>query len=245
MEKKKDMSYLLSTDGWNGWLEEFRGASDQMINNFLRNSIPSQDHKQYGGSMDYKLITPNYIKSLIKIDEVLRASTSWNEEPLTVYRGASRLNGDSLRSLVSTSLEPDVAVSFYNGVFLKINLPAGFPHIKVFNVSEHATFNSEKEVILPPCDFEIVDSYPLQHQRRSDKSQVNLNCYELKLTPKNLAECLLERMNNPPEDYFDEFDERDREKFERAKIILKDYVENYVKTGTFKYFTSLNQSTMS
>ncbi len=261
MKNTKDLSYLIKN---NGLLWSFQGGSDSVINNFLHDTDNELTKQKYANiDLDsafeslfenvsnkksknknckniitdiiiYHPITQKFIKNLIEIDEVFRASTAWNKEPITVYRGAPRLNETALSGINSTTLSIDVAAEFYKGSLIKIDLPSNFPYIKLFELADN-TFKAEKEIILPPCDFKIISKFTLPHIDYPEIFPNYYNCYELELTPKNLAECVLNRMKNPPKDYFKYFFKEQKIEFKKAQKLLNDYVNNYVKTNKFGF----------
>ena len=192
----------------------------------------------------YFPITKDFIEDIIEIDEVFRASKLWNS-PITLYRGAPPVNKNALNGVVSTSLDQTVAMEFYKGALIKINLPKGSPYIKLEGIGD-PVFDNEKEVILPPCDFEITKTFTLPHADFPKEFPEYYKCYEVSVIPKNLSECVLDRMKHPPKDYFDYFTENDKLNFKEAQRVLDSYVKEYVKNDKFKLLSELiSQSELS
>ncbi len=262
MKNSKDLLNFLKS---NGFIEGFRGGSATLINNFLHDTTSELTKQKYidvdiddvmkhigdpnylnehskiiTESIIYSPLTPSFINQIIQIDEVFRASKLVNE-PLTVFRGAPRIDKNALNGIVSTSTDIDIATDFYKGALVKIDLPKGFPYIKLFEIENDSIFENEKEVILPPCDFKITNTFTLPHKDYPDKFPTYYKVYELTVTPKNLAECLLNRMKNPPKDYFDLLIEQNKKDFKMAMKLLKEYVNHYVKKDRFKFLTDTDE----
>ena len=176
----------------------------------------------------YLPITTSFIKELIKLDTLFRASATVNK-PIEVFRGAPQMDEKALSGIVSTSLDVEIAMEFYKGSLIKINLPAGFPYLKIFSENIEEVFDIEKEIILPPCDYEVLNTYTLPHKDYPQEFPVYYNVVEVNVTPKNLAECFLQRMENPPEEYLRQQCFGDEEEFEKSKALLEEYVVNVVR----------------
>ncbi len=173
-------------------------------------------------NLEYAPITPSYIRQLIRIDEVFRLSKYWNKRPRVLYKGdvvPKDLKLDKLNSF-STSKFVAGKVYFSKGALLIASLPAGFPAIDILKIDSCDMFKNEKEVLLPPCDFESASV-------RMDACERNYEM-EVKLRPLSLASVMLEKMKNPPSDYPREFLTDPAYGYDKALSILSEYVKNYV-----------------
>ena len=265
MEKFKELESQLK----NGFFYGYQCGSASMINNFLHDTkseltkqkyididIDSAWSETFGGIFSdkkqkpkekiitdpviYFPIDPKFIEKIIEIDTVFRASESWNEQ-VTVYRGAPRLDKNALSGLVSTSIDADTAKEFYKGALIVMNLPKGFPYISLESEGSDSCFDAEKEIVLPPCEFEIVREYTLPHIDFPDSFPEYYKTYEVKPKAKSLAECFLDRMKNPPDDYFKGAICANKGDFKKAMEILKKYVKDFVKKGKLKMPSSQRQ----
>lgn len=232
----------------NGMLGSFQAGSGSEINNFLHDmddpktkttyidvDIDSAMEEMFSGKSDiskftksfhnpviYMPITKDSIEALIDLDELFSASKEFNTKPITVYRGAPKLTESALSGIVSTSLDLEVAIDFYKGSIIKINLPAGFPYINL--TARSTTFSYEQEVILPPCNFKVIKKSTLPHMDFPERFPNYYNLYELDVEPLSLAECMLNRMENPPKEYIRNMLPSKKKDFKFLKSLLKEYV---------------------
>lgn len=190
----------------------------------------------------YPPISLGYVKDIIEIDEVFRASKAYSG-PQTVYRGTVAEENLDLNCLVSTTTDFDVAGAFCKGSILKMELPAGFPRIDMTAVSSYRPnglygyYSYENEILLPPCDFEVFER--TRGSRGDLFPNLETDILTVRLTPKNLAKTLLENIENLPKGYSQEFRANPKYEFEKAHALLKSYVENYVNKGLIKIGTSV------
>lgn len=181
----------------------------------------------------YNPITPQYITQLIELDAALRASKTWNTKPITVYRGCNDFNTNSFNEMLSTSTEKEIALIHgikQNGVILKINLPANFPYIEPTKYMNWNAFDFEYELLLPPCNLEIVGEWSNNDPMFNKLLDKNLNIkfIEVNLYPKSLAKVFLKRLKKMPADYPQEFISNPMFEFNKARNLLQSYVRNYV-----------------
>lgn len=223
-----------------GLLLAFQTGSGILINNFLhdlnddRVRLKAVDEKGniYYEKNAYFPIDTATIKDLIKLDNLLRMSTLFNDKPVVVYRGNPTLTEGALSGIVSTSLDVDVAKEFYKGSLIKMEIPAEFPHIFMSDVTDNKLFKHEKEVILPPCNFKVSGTFIMPHDVYADSYPVYYKGFVVRVEERNLAKTMLERMKKPPKDYEFGFAEQKRE-YKRAMKLLEDYIKNYVNKNKF------------
>lgn len=185
-----------------------------IINDDRTNKISHKD-------LPYSPITPNYIKYLIQIDEVMRLSKYFSFSSEELYRGtiiAKYINMDCLNSWTRAQ---DVSAFFSSGTILHTTIPSRFPRINIDDagLGLYGQHKTECEVLLPPCDFETT------------KCVYNNYCmptYEVTLRPRSLAKVFLEKMKNPPANYPKTFINDPQFGYNEALKMLEDYVKNYV-----------------
>ncbi len=267
MSEIENRSHLLSN---NKLLKLYQFNSSIALNNFLRGFVdkntkeygnsyavfhekeieilqrpPFVSRDSTYGEKPYNPITTEYVSELIELDKVFELSRHWNKTQLTVFRGGSL---DELKTggntLVSTSEKDYVAITFCdesNPAILKIELPPNSPYIfPTFYSRNHEGFSYEREVILPPCEYEVLGEWKVgknnllnyQLDIFHDGMTKKVKLLNVKVKPKSLAKTFLERMNSLPADYPKEFLEgKHGEEFKMAKTMLEEYIKNYVNTG--------------
>ena len=194
----------------------------------------------------YNPVTIEYIKEIIQLDVIFRASKYWNTKSKVVYRGVRNADGNdkgkiNLNALVFASPDLPSALIYADDMLLKINLPQNFPYInpyKCLGMDEDRKqanpfqdmFGSFEEVMLPPCDFEIVGNWNSNFEplRWKKIEKPNLKMIEINVKPKSLAKVFLERMNNLPQDYPKTYVNNQFYQFSQAKQMLEMYVKMYV-----------------
>ncbi len=217
----------------NGFLASFQGGSGYIINNLLHHSANSLNQcatlqngiiKTYTQKLIYQPITMNVVKNIIELDQLFLASKDFNTTSLTVYRGGTKIDESSLSGVVSTSTDIDTAVDFYHGALFKIVLPAGSQYL--FQPTRNNCFDSEQEVVLPPCKFEIKSKSTLYHKSVPVVDFIPYNFYDIKVFPQSLAKCVLKSIENPPDDYTSCLLDIEKEDCNNAKVKLKEYVKS-------------------
>ena len=248
----KNYTYLLTN---NKLLKKYQESPGRSINNFLRTETYHQLFHRWSYNPDktdlnpvllaekneelkeiqdgdlsfhciYPPITKSYIQSLIKIDRIMRASKRWNTEPIKVYRGTVK-NFDMI-GLNSCSIIQNLARGFGTGTFLKINLPANFPYLRIYELS-NCSHKSECEILLPPCEFTIVNSYDHPGTEYSHD-------HDIIVKPLNLAKTFLECMKKPPENYPKTYLTDPRYQYYEAMAMLEKYIKNEVDKGIIRLY---------
>lgn len=194
----------------------------------------------------YNPVTVEYIKEIILLDSVLRASKYWNTKANVVYRGVRNADGNdagkiNMNALVFASPDMPSAMIYANDMLLKINIPSNFPYInpyKCLGMDEeqrdmnplHDLFGSFEEVMLPPCEFEVVGKWDSEYEplRWHKTNNPKLKMIEINVKPKSLAKVFLQRMNSLPNDYPKTYVQNRFYQFEQAKYLLDMYIKMYV-----------------
>lgn len=195
----------------------------RVINHEFQPSLVLQNYDFYTSSIYLPCITPRYIQELINLDELFRLSKYASKYDFDVYRGTVDPMHASLMQLNSFSFSKATAdcPNFSRGAVFCAHICKGFPYLNLTPMSEY----NEKEVLLPPCEFETRHTVGKHRNFNNDGDVYVMN---INIRPLSLAKVFLERMKNPPEDYPKYYLYYKKFEYEKAMQMLEDYVKNYV-----------------
>ncbi len=149
--------------------------------------------------MGYWGINDDYIYMVYNFANCMSDQPPLRDE-ITVYRGCNSLEIDGLNGIVSTSKDEEIAKQFNRGTLLKIKLPKGMKFIDVDKVRPRKSDDLEKEVILPPCDYKIINDKVIKIKGPNNPSG-ETRVIEVEVTPKDLLHEFANSLLNPPDDY--------------------------------------------
>lgn len=150
----------------------------------------------------YFPIDINYIKWVINIAEVFDLLDP-TENDMIVYRGCSTIERNGVNGLVSTTTDQRIAEQFSRGTVLKIHVPRGtkFIDVKAIRPKENRKHDTENEILLPPCDYEIISEQIVKKGQEPNNSKGTTIQMEIAVKPLDLLEEFLKIMENPPVEY--------------------------------------------
>lgn len=202
-----------------------------MLPNVFDNPILSMQMVEYLKTLDenkiaYHPIDVAYVIRLLMLSEALKYGKK-TEEDLTLYRGCSTLERNGVNGIVSTTRNKDIALQFSRGSILTIHLPKGSSYIDIKNIrpKEQRKQDKEDEVILPPCDYEILESEVKAKNREPNNYHNETNHIILKVKERDFLKDFYERMENMPEEYKKIIYPIQKEEYEEAKIMVKRYID--------------------
>lgn len=178
-----------------------------LMPNLFDNPVLSMAMVRYLGKLDaeqiaYFPIDENFILNLIDLAEGLEVLPKTNEE-VTLYRGCTNLDRNGVNGIVSTSSDFKIAEQFSRGTILTIKVPKGTPYLNVRGIRPHEQQekDTENEVLLPPCDYEIVEEVITKKGKEPNNLTGKTHRITISVSPKDLLEEFLAVMENPPKDY--------------------------------------------
>lgn len=194
-------------EGTKEFLEDFVEDSALFINRFMvgynknklrtiyRNlGLSNEDvEKEVLEVNSFTEITKELVMKLYLFYEAMNNQVPTDKE-MVLYRGCDSLEDHALDGISPTSLNKNIARNFNYGTLLKINVPVG---TKVIYCNEFVE-DYEEQVILPPCDYEIVKEYK-QYMDGRDTRVVEVN-----IKPRDILKEFSIAMQRPSQDYMKE-----------------------------------------
>ena len=150
------------------------------------------------------------------------------EAPTILYRGCSTIERNGVNGIVSTTTNYDIAKQFSRGTLLKIHVPKGTKCLDVKSIrpKEQRRKDKENEILLPPCDYTVVSENVVKKQREPNNSNSTTTILEINVQPLNLLEEFLKVMESPIQEYRDKVMYAQRDNYEEALMLLKDYIRD-------------------
>ena len=227
--------------------ESFLFDVSGMFPNLFDNPLLSIQMVDYLHELDkrkiaYFPINENFIDRLIAFSEVLDLLPR-TEEDMVVYRGCSTLERNGVNGVVSTTTERRIAEQFSRGTILTIHVPKG---TKCLNVKSIRPKNQQKndlenEIILPPCDYQILSCKEGVRGRDEINNWTGKTIYcEMTVSPLDLLEEFLKMAENPPEEY-EMVREIQNGEYERAVNKLRNHVESRRKRQNNSLIKTVNK----
>lgn len=149
--------------------------------------------KQVNNTKSYEPITRDYIYDLYLFYEAL-VHQEPSEKEIIVYRGCDTLEDKAMDGLSATSLSLDIAKRFNYGTILKIHIPVQ----SQFIICSEFVRDEEEQIILPPCDYEIISEHMEVVSGR------NTRMVEIKIKPRDILKDFSLAMQKPTQDYINE-----------------------------------------
>lgn len=184
--------------------------------------------------MAYYPITPEYIAYLIAFAEVLDILEPTKED-MVVYRGCSTLERNGVNGVVSTTTDRKIAEQFSRGTILTIHVPKGTKclNVKRIRPREQQKHDYENEILLPPCDFEIISEREVEPGNEPNNHKDKTKLIELVVNPLDLLEEFLKRLDNPPQEYIPIQNIQGRT-YSGSVEMLRSYIENRERANVLK-----------
>jgi hypothetical protein len=150
----------------------------------------------------YAPINVSFIEHLIAVAEVFELLPLF-EEDTVVYRGCSTIERNGVNGLVSTTADRRVAEQFSRGTILTIHVPKGTQCINVKSIRpfEQQKKDLENEILLPPCNYEIISEVKVERGKEPNNDNCQTNLIEIRVQPLDLLEEFLKVLENPVLEY--------------------------------------------
>ena len=201
-----------------------------IIPNDFENAVSSWSAVQYLGELEkmhiaYHPIDKYFIELLIAVSEVFDLLEPLDEDTI-LYRGCSTIERNGVDGLVSTTTDKVIAEQFSRGTILKIHAPKGSKNINIKSIRPYKQQrkSTENEILLPPCSYQIISEIEKEKGREPNNWTGRTKYLEIKVTPLDLLEEFLKRMENPPEEYMPLMIAQ-KEDYHEAVQLLKNYIE--------------------
>ncbi len=172
----------------------------------------------------YHPITPNFITHLNAVSNAFDFLKPLEEDTI-LYRGCTTLERNGVYGIVSTTTNKDIAEQFSRGTILTIHAPKGTKCIDIKNIrpKEQRKKDYENEILLPPCDYKILNVRESKKGREPNNYIGMTKHMEIEITQLDLLNEFLKRMQNPPEEYLPISIFQDGD-YEKALNDLKSYI---------------------
>lgn len=210
--------------------EEFTFDISGIMPNLFDDPIMSMAMVNYLHELDkrkiaYYPINEEFINRLIAFSEVLDILPT-TEEDMIVYRGCSTLERNGVNGIVSTTTDRKIAEQFSRGTILTIHVPKGTKclNVKSIRPKEQQRKDLENEILLPPCDYQILSSKEGPRGKEPNNWTGKTLFVEMTVSPLDLLEEFLKVAENPPVEY-GLVRECQEGEYERAVNKLRNYIE--------------------
>lgn len=153
------------------------------------------------------------------------------ECPTTLYRGCSTIERNGVNGIVSTTTSYEVAKQFSRGTLLEIHVPEGTKclNVKAIRQKNQRRKDKENEILLPPCNYEIVSKKVVAKHHEPNNMHNNTTILEISVKPLDLLTEFLKVMENPIQEYVDKVMYAQKDNYEEALMLLKDFIEDSKK----------------
>lgn len=153
------------------------------------------------------------------------------ECPTTLYRGCSTIERNGVNGIVSTTTSYEVAKQFSRGTLLEIHVPEGTKclNVKAIRQKNQRRRDKENEILLPPCNYEIVSKKVVVKHHEPNNMHNNTTILEISVKPLDLLTEFLKVMENPIQEYVDKVMYAQKDNYEEALMLLKDFIEDSKK----------------
>lgn len=199
--------YKTLTEGTTRFLTEYIKDSAFFVNRFmvgytkdkLRDAAfrfaksHEQVEKFVRSTKSYHPITPQFIYDLYLFYETM-ANQIPTDKDIVVYRGCDTLEDHAMDGLSATSLRKNIAQNFNYGTLLEIHIPSGSKFIQCGEF----IYDDEEQIILPPCDYDIIQ------EKREILQGVSTRIVEIAIRPRDILKDFSLAMENPTQDYINE-----------------------------------------
>ncbi len=143
-----------------------------------------------------------------------------------LYRGCSTIERNGVNGIVSTTTSYEIAKQFSRGTLLEIHVPEGTKclNVKSIRQKDQRRKDKENEILLPPCDYDIVSKKVVEKHHEPNNRHNNTTVLEINVKPLDLLAEFLKVMENPIQEYTDKVMYAQKDNYEEALMLLKDFV---------------------
>lgn len=149
----------------------------------------------------------------------------------TLYRGCTTIERNGVNGIVSTTTSYEIAKQFSRGTLLKIHVPEGTKclNIKSIRQKDQRRKDKENEILLPPCNYEIISKKVVEKHNEPNNIHNNTTILEINVKPLDLLTEFLRTMENPVQEYIDKVLYAQKDDYEEALLLLKDFIRHSEK----------------
>jgi hypothetical protein len=174
----------------------------------------------------YYPITVDYIKALKALYDGLYYAPRM-ECDTVLYRGCSTIERNGMSGIVSVTTDYSIAKQFSRGTLLKINVPEGTKCLDVKSIikKEQQKGNIKNEILLPPCDYEIISKRVVEKVNEPNNRLDTTTVLEIKVIKQlDLLEEFLKVMEDPVQKYKEDVLRFQNDEYDKSLSLLKEYV---------------------
>lgn len=179
----------------------------------------------------YFPINVGFIRKLKNFSDALDYAPRF-EYPTTVYRGCSTIERNGVNGIVSTTTSYEIAKQFSRGTLLEIHVPEGTKGLNVKSIrpKEQIRKDKENEILLPPCNYEIVSKKVVpKHHEPNNIMHNSTIVLEINVKPLDLLTEFLKVMEDPIQEYVDKVMYAQKYDYEEALMLLKKIIRDSKK----------------
>lgn len=149
----------------------------------------------------------------------------------TLYRGCSTIERNGVNGIVSTTTSYEIAKQFSRGTLLEINVPEGTKclNVKSIRQKDQRRKDKENEILLPPCKYEIVSKKVVKKHQEPNNMHDTTTLLEINVEPLDLLTEFLKVMESPIQEYIDKVMYAQKDDYEEALMLLKNFIKNSKK----------------
>lgn len=173
----------------------------------------------------YFPISVDYIRKLIAVSKSFDLLDTTKEDTI-VYRGCSTLKRNGVNGIVSTTSDKEVAEQFSRGTILTILLPKGSKKIDIKSIRplKQQKTDLEKEWLLPPCQYEILEDKISPRGNEPNNHSMRTRHITLRVKQLDLLEEFWKVLQNPPVEYLP-VKQKTKKEYDKAVMYLEEYLE--------------------
>lgn len=173
----------------------------------------------------YFPITAGFIRKLKVFSDALDYAPRI-ECSTTLYRGCSTIERNGVNGIVSTTTNYEIAKQFSRGTLLEIHVPEGTKclNVKSIRQKDQRRKDKENEILLPPCNYEIISKKVVKKHHEPNNIHNNTTILEINVKPLDLLTEFLKVMENPVQEYIDKVMYEQKDNYEEALMLLKDFI---------------------
>lgn len=203
-----------------------------IIPNIFDNPAFSMEMVHYLGKLEesqiaYFPIDVGFIRELKVFSDALNCAPRI-EYPTTLYRGCSTIERNGVNGIVSATTSYEIAKQFSRGTLLKIHIPEGTKclNVKSIRPKDQRGKDKENEILLPPCNYEIVSKKVVEKHAEPNNRHNNTTILEINVMPLDLLTEFLKVMENPVQEYIDKVMYAQKNNYEEGLMLLKDFIRD-------------------
>lgn len=148
------------------------------------------------------------------------------EYPTILYRGCSTIERNGVNGVVSTTTNIEIAKQFSRGTLLVIHVPAGTKclNVKSIRPKDQQRKDKENEILLPPCDYEIVSKKVVKKEREPNNLSGTTTVLEINVKPLDLLTEFAKAMKDPVHEYIDKVMYAQKDDYDEAMLMLQEFI---------------------